>query len=67
MPYRKRTVLWCNVDLNLNLCLGRGKCLGMDGNRHIGSVGNGSKKYKRVTNAYEKSKIPDLLIDDILN
>jgi hypothetical protein len=59
--------LWSNVDLNLNLCLGKGKCEGMEGNRHIASVGNGSKKYRQLSNAFEKSKIPDLLIDDIIN
>ena len=35
-------------------------------NRHIGSVGNSSKLYKHLNNAYEKSKIPDLLIDEII-
>lgn len=35
----------------------------MNGNRHIFSIGNGSKKYRQLKNAYEKSKIPDLLID----
>ena len=67
MNYRKRTVLWSNVDLKLELCKGKGKCQGMINNRHIYSIGNGSKKYKQLNNAYERSKIPDLLIDDILN
>jgi hypothetical protein len=53
--YRKRTVLWCNIDLSLNLCLGKGKCSGMENRRHIYSIGNGSKKYKHLNSAYEKS------------
>ena len=66
MKYRKRTVLWSNVDLKLELCKKKGKCPGMINNRHIYNIGNNSKLYKSVNNAYEKSKIPDLLIDEII-
>jgi hypothetical protein len=38
----------------------------MNGNRHIFSIGNSSKIYKHLNSAYEKSKIPDLLIDEII-
>jgi hypothetical protein len=38
----------------------------MEGNRHIYSIGSGSKKYRQLSNAFEKSKIPDLLIDEII-
>ena len=67
MNYRKRTVLWSNVDLQLNLCLGKGKCSGMKDRRHIQSIGNGILKYNPINSIHLKNKVPDLLIDDILN
>lgn len=38
----------------------------MINNRHIYSIGNSSKVFKQLNNAYERSKIPDLLIDEII-
>ena len=43
MPYRKQTRLWNNLDLNLKTC--KKDCKFMNGKKHIGSAGNGRKKY----------------------
>jgi len=39
-PYRKRTILWSNKELQLNLCEGAGKCKSMEDNHHIANIGN---------------------------
>ncbi len=67
-PYRKRTALWSNVTLTLNLCEGVGLCASMDGRKHIGSCGNGTKKYNSVgiTSVWDKDSIPDALMDSVL-
>ena len=66
-PYRKRTVLWSNIQLKLGLCQGKGKCKSMENGKHIGSVGNGSSNYKiRVSSIWDKDAIPDELIDSII-
>lgn len=43
MPYRKQTRLWNNFNLKLQVC--NKDCDFMNGKKHIGSVGNGRKKY----------------------
>ena len=67
--YRKRTILWSNIELKLNLCAGKGKCPAMEKLKHKGSVGNGTKKYnaERISSVWEKDEIPELLIDSILS
>jgi hypothetical protein len=67
-PYRKRTIFWSNKELKLKTCLGQGKCQSMDGAKHIGSCGNGTKFYNQVgiSSVCQKNSIPELLIDDIL-
>ena len=67
-PYRKRTILWSNHPLNLQLCQGPGKCQQMSGKKHIGSCGNGTSKYNSigVSSVWEKDEIPESLIDTIL-
>jgi len=68
-PYRKRTALWSNVKLDLKLCPGPGKCTSMDGKKHKGSCGNGTKLYNKIGihSVWEKDSIPDSLMDSILN
>lgn len=68
-PYRKRTILWSNIDLDLKLCSGKGLCSAMNGSKHKGSVGNGTTKYNSVgiSSIWEKDAIPELLIDEIIN
>lgn len=67
-PYRKRTVFWCNVPLTLDLCAGPRVCTGMDGNKHIGSCGNGTRTYNSVgiNSVWEKDSIPERLMDSVL-
>ena len=67
-PYRKRTILWSNHILKLKICSGPGKCGAMEGRKHIGSCGNGTKKYNSVgiSSVWEKDSIPEPLIDSIL-
>jgi len=67
--YRKRTILWSNINLDLKLCSGKGNCPAMEKSRHKGSVGNGTKKYnaERISSVWEKDEIPELLIDSILS
>lgn len=68
-PYRKRTILWSNVPLHLGLCPGKHSCSQMDGNKHKGSVGNGTKRYNQagIKSVWEKDEIPPALIDTILS
>ncbi len=67
-PYRKRTIFWSNVPLELKLCSGSGSCEMMDGRKHIGSCGNGTQKYNSVgiSSVWEKDSIPEALIDSVL-
>jgi hypothetical protein len=67
-PYRKRTALWSNKPLTLQLCAGVGECPGMNGTKHRGSCGNGTIKYNSVGihSIWEKDSIPDSLMDTVL-
>lgn len=67
-PYRKRTVLWSNKKFTFNLCAGAGKCKMMNGKKHIGSCGNGTKKYNSVgvSSVWEKDEIPQKLIASLI-
>ena len=67
-PYRKSTMFWCNLPLKLKRCDGAGKCEQMEGNKHVGSCGNGTKKYNSVgiSGCWAKDEIPPDLIDDLL-
>ncbi len=71
-PFRKRTRLWNNASLSLQLC--NKECGQMINNRHIGSAGCGgrgqghSKSYSnRSYSVYEKQSIPQKLIESILD
>ena len=67
-PYRKRTILWSNILLQLELCAGKGKCNQMENGKHIGSCGNGTRRYNQVNihSVWEKDEIPEKLIDTLL-
>ena len=67
-PYRKRTALWSNVIFKFQLCSGKGKCEGMEGSKHKGSCGNGTKKYNEIgiSSIWEKDSIPEKLVDYIV-
>lgn len=67
-PYRKRTAFWSNHPLTLLHCAGRGHCPSMDGTKHIGSCGNGTREYNSVgvSSVWEKDAIPDALMDSVL-
>ncbi len=43
---RKRTLLWNNVDCSGKLCLGRGVCPNMDGNKNIATAQRGRSRCK---------------------
>lgn len=64
-PYRKRTVIWSNVMLEMRSCGGAGVCASMTGRKHNGSVGNGTKKYNDigVSSIWEKNAMPEALMD----
>ncbi len=68
-PYRKRTVFWSNMEFKLELCPGPGKCKMMDGTKHKGSCGNGTKKYNAagISSVWEKDEIPEELILTLLD
>ena len=68
-PYRKRTMFWCNVPLQLKLCEGRGKCTQMIDRKHKGSCGNGTSIYNeaKINSVWEKDSIPPGLIQAILD
>lgn len=67
-PYRKRTILWSNHPLTLNLCQGKNNCDQMIDGKHKGSCGNGTSKYNSVgvSSVWEKDEIPEALIDSIV-
>jgi hypothetical protein len=65
MPYRKQTRLWTNLDLNLKVC--KKDCEFMNGAKHIGSAGNGRKKYTdKSYKLTEKYVIPEKLCLEII-
>lgn len=69
-PYRKRTVIWSNVNFDFKLCEGAEKCPQMIGRKHKSSVGNGRTLYNPTgespRNCWEKDEIPDALCDWIV-
>ncbi len=67
-PYRKRTMFWSNLELKLKHCKGKGNCDQMEGSKHKGSCGNGTKRYNQlnINSVWEKDSIPSQLIQDIL-
>jgi len=61
LPYRKRTRIWTNKKIELKLC--NKNCGSFIDGKHIGSCGNGLKKYSDKTySKYEKYRIPEELI-----
>jgi site-specific DNA-cytosine methylase len=69
-PYRKRTVIWSNIPLQMRLCGGSGICTQMIGNRrHKGSCGNGTAHYNSVgiSSVWEKDSMPGELMEYILS
>lgn len=66
--YRKRTVIWSNIPLEMKLCAGPGRCPSMTETRHNGSCGNDSKRYNAagVGSVWEKDAMPDSLMDYII-
>jgi len=66
MPYRKRTRLWNNVFQWLPKPLCKKDCGSMNGNKHIGSCGNGRLIYTdKPYTLQDKYQIPTYLIHDI--
>lgn len=67
-PYKKTTVIWSNIHLDLQRCTGPGSCPSMEGKKHLGSCGNGSKRYNKagIHSVWEKDAIPDRLMDHIV-
>tara|TARA_R110001592_G_scaffold91798_1_gene268411 strand:+ start:508 stop:1095 length:588 start_codon:yes stop_codon:yes gene_type:complete len=65
-PYRKRTRFWTNKkDINVLLC--NKECGSFKEGKHIGSCGNGNKKYSDKTyTVLEKYAIPEDLILSLL-
>ena len=60
-PYRKRTRFWTNKDCQLKLC--DKKCGSFIDGKHVGSCGNGYKKYSNKSyTKEEKYRIPEDLI-----
>jgi len=61
-PYRKRTRIWTNRDVKLCLC--NKKCGAFINGKHIGSCGNGTKKYSdKAYTLHEKYSMPPELIE----
>ena len=67
-PYRKRTAFWSNIPLQLRTCGGVGVCASMDGRKHRGSCGNGTRYYNAlgISSVWEKDSIPEELIHHML-
>jgi len=62
LPYRKRTRFWTNKE-NINILLCNKKCGAFINGKHIGSCGNGLKKYTNKSySLLEKYAIPEDLI-----
>jgi hypothetical protein len=60
-PYRKRTRIWTNKKCNMLLC--NKKCGSFKDGKHVGSCGNGLKKYSdKSYSLSEKYSIPKDLI-----
>ena len=65
MPYRKQTRFWNNFNLKLKTC--KKDCKFMNGKKHIGSAGNGRKKYTdKNYSRTEKYAIPRKLCLEII-
>ena len=65
MPYRKQTRFWNNFNLKLKIC--NKDCDFMNGKKHIGSAGNGRKKYPNKNySRIEKYAIPKDLCLEII-
>tara|TARA_R100000951_G_C2637077_1_gene179648 strand:- start:714 stop:1307 length:594 start_codon:yes stop_codon:yes gene_type:complete len=65
LPYRKRTRFWTNKKCNLKLC--NKKCGAFINGKHMGSCGNGLKKYTNKSySVYDKYRIPEDLIFSLL-
>ena len=63
--YRKQTRFWNNANLILETC--KEDCEFMNGKKHIGSAGNGRKKYSdKRYNLTDKYSIPPKLCKEIL-
>lgn len=66
MPYRKQTRFWTNIP-NLKLKTCHKDCNAMNGNKHIGSAGNGRAKWTNKSySVLEKYAIPSELIKEFL-
>lgn len=67
-PYRKRTAIWSNIELELKLCPGKDACPQMTGAKHNGSCGNGTVKYNSagISSVWEKNNIPTTLMSYIV-
>ena len=64
-PYRKRTRIWTNKICDLKLC--DKNCGSFINGKHIGSCGNGYKKYSNKSYTLEeKYSIPEDLVIDLL-
>ncbi len=67
MQYRKQTRFWNNIKLKLKTC--NKDCNYMDGNKHIGSAGNGRRKWHtqgKFLEQKDKYPIPKKLCEDII-
>ena len=66
MPYRKRTRIWNNVFQWKPQPLCKKDCNSMNGNKHIGSCGNGRALYTdKPYSIQDKYKIPHELINEL--
>ena len=65
MPYRKQTRFWNNFNLKLKAC--NKDCKFMKGKKHIGSAGNGRKRYTdKSYSRIEKYAVPESLCLSII-
>ena len=69
--YRKRTRIWNNINFQGKLCLGRGFCINMDGNKHKTTAQQGTNRgkeglYGTHISQQNLHKIPRLLCFDIV-
>jgi len=64
-PYRKQTRFWNNFNLKLKIC--KKDCDFMNGKKHIGSAGNGRRKYTdKNYKREEKYQIPKELCLEVI-